>query len=418
VPAERFTGLAAVLDAIRSGDGITQSALVELVGLGRSVVAQRIGELEAAGLVASSGLGPSTGGRAPRRLRLRAEAGFVLGVDIASNELVVGVADLAGAIVATRHEHIDVASGPEEVLAMAERMSSALLGETGARARLWSVGIGLPEPVTFDSRAHIALPTMPEWDRFPLREHLAARLPAPVWIDHRVNLLALGERRVNPLAARSEHMLYVGGGVGMDAAVVVDGRIYRGARGLAGSVGHVAVPGAGDVVCRCGNVGCIDAVVGREALARDARQLAETGQSTALAAVLAENRTIRPIDITRAAEDGDPAAGALLNRVAMIIGGGLATLVNVFNPDLVVVGGGLARAGAHMLVAIREAICRHALAAATRDLQVELSVLDEEIAGVSGAVQFAVGELFSRDQLATLLERLHDHGRATPGLSA
>jgi predicted NBD/HSP70 family sugar kinase len=418
VPAERFTGLAAVLDAIRTGDGITQSVLVERVGLGRSVVAQRISELEAAGLVASGGLGPSTGGRAPRRLRLRAEAGFVLGLDIASNELVVGVADLAGAIVARRHEHIDVARGPDEVLAMAERMSSALLDETGARARLWSVGIGLPEPVTFDKRAHIELPTMPDWDRFPLREHLAALLPAPVWIDHRVNLLALGERRVNPLAARSEHMLYVGGGAAMDAAVVVDGRIYRGARGLAGAIGHVAVPGSSEAVCRCGNVGCLDAVAGGAALARDARLLAETGQSTALAAVLAENRTIRPVDVTRAAEDGDPAARALLNRAAMIIGGGLASVVNVFNPDLVVVGGGLARAGTHVLVAIREAIHRHALAAAARDLRVELSVVDEEIAGVSGAVQFALGELFSRDHLARLLEGMHDQGRAAPGLSA
>jgi predicted NBD/HSP70 family sugar kinase len=213
-------------------------------------------------------------------------------------------------------------------------------------------------------------------------------------------------------------MLYVGGGAAMDAAVVVDGRIYRGARGLAGAIGHVAVPGASEAVCRCGNVGCLDAVAGGAALARDARLLAETGQSTALAAVLAENRTIRPVDVTRAAEDGDPAARALLNRAAMIIGGGLASVVNVFNPDLVVVGGGLARAGTHVLVAIREAIHRHALAAAARDLRVELSVVDEEIAGVSGAVQFALGELFSRDHLARLLEGMHDQGRAAPGLSA
>ena len=113
MPSERFTGLAAVLDAIRSEQGITQPALTERVGLGRSVVAQRVSELESAGLVEPAGLGPSTGGRAPRRLRLRGEAGYVLGVDIATNELLVAVSDLTGNLLATRHEESDVSDGPE-----------------------------------------------------------------------------------------------------------------------------------------------------------------------------------------------------------------------------------------------------------------------------------------------------------------
>src|SRR4051795_3301617 len=117
MPSERFTGLAAVLEAVRSDPGITQPALTDRVGLGRSVVAQRVAELESAGLVASDGLGPSTGGRAPRRLRLRGEAGYVLGVDIATNELLVVVADLAGNLVESRHAQTDVSDGPEAIFA-------------------------------------------------------------------------------------------------------------------------------------------------------------------------------------------------------------------------------------------------------------------------------------------------------------
>ena len=116
MPSERFTGLAAVLDAIRSETGITQPVLTERVRLGRSVVAQRVGELESAGLIAPDGLGPSTGGRAPRRLRLRADAGYVLGIDIATNELLVGLADLAGNLLETRHEESDVSDGPEAII--------------------------------------------------------------------------------------------------------------------------------------------------------------------------------------------------------------------------------------------------------------------------------------------------------------
>jgi predicted NBD/HSP70 family sugar kinase len=411
MPSERFTGLTAVLNAIRSDDGITQPILVERVGLGRSVVAQRVAELESAGLVVSNGLGPSTGGRAPRRLRLRAEAGFVLGADIATTELVVGVADLAGTILATRQEHIDIGDGPEVVLAAAEDLSDTLLDETGARGNLWAVGVGMPEPVAFDKGMPVALPTMPEWDQYLVRKPLAARWPAPVWMDDRVNLLALGERRVNPLAARSEHMLYIGGGASISAAIVVGGHVYRGAKGLAGAIGHTAVPAAADATCRCGNVGCLETVAGGAALARDGRMLAETGQSPALAVVLAEGRAVRPFDITQAAEKGDPAARALLRRSGLLLGEGLAPLVSMLNPDLVVVGGGIARARAHVLAAIREAVYRHSLPAATRELRIEPSAVDEQVAGVTGAVEFALGELFSRDNLPAVLEAGGPAGR-------
>jgi predicted NBD/HSP70 family sugar kinase len=415
MPSERFTGLAAVLDAIRSDAGITQPVLTDRVGLGRSVVAQRVGELESVGLVAPDGLGPSTGGRAPRRLRMRAEAGYVLGVDIATNELLVAVSDLAGNLLATRHEESDVSGGPKAVFAAVERMGDALLDETGARGNLWSVGLGMPGPVAYDGLA-TAMPTMPDWDRFPTRARLAALWAAPVWMDNRVNLSALGERRVNPVAAASCHTIYLGGGESIGAAIVVDGRLFRGARGLAGEIGHVLVPGAGDAPCLCGKVGCLDAVAGRAALVRDGRLLAETGQSEALAAVLAATGTIRPVDITQAADEGDPAARALLHRSGRILGDALATLVSVFNPDMVILGGGMARARAHLLDAIREAIYRRAVPAATRGLLIEPSAVDMEIAGVIGAVQFAVDQIFAAEHLPLWLDERSPAGRPEIGV--
>jgi predicted NBD/HSP70 family sugar kinase len=346
----------------------------------------------------SDELGASTGGRAPRRLRVRAGAGCVLGVDIASHELTVGVADLAGTMHATRHEHIDIGGGPEAILALVGSMGDALMN-----GRLRSVALGMPEAVAFDNGVPVALPTMPEWNRYPVRERLASRWSVPVGMDDRVNLLALGERRVNPLAARSRHMLYVGGGAGVGAAVVADGRVYRGSSGLAGAIGHVTVSGAGEVTCGCGNVDCLEAVVGGVALSRDGRMLAETGRSPALAAVLADRGEIQPVDITRVAEQGDRAARALLDRAGVLLGEGIAALVNAYNPDLVVIGGGIARAGERVLDAVRESVRRHALPAAVRSLRIELSVADEEVAGVTGAVQFALDQVFSAETLPTLL---------------
>jgi predicted NBD/HSP70 family sugar kinase len=255
------------------------------------------------------------------------------------------------------------------------------------------------------------MPTMHDWNRFPTRTRLAGRWAAPVWMDNRVNLSALGERRVNPVAAASQQTIYLGGGEEIGAAVVVDGRIYRGARGLAGEIAHVPVPEASDAVCRCGNSGCLDAVAGRAALVRDARLLAEIGQSRALSSVLARTGTIRPVDVTEAADAGDPAAQALFRRSAQLFGSSLATLVNVFNPDLVILGGGMARASAHLLDTIRETIHRRALPAATEGLRIEPSAVDMEIAGVIGAVQFAVDEIFSPERLSAWLDDRTPVGR-------
>ena len=137
----------------------------------------------------------------------------------------------------------------------------------------------------------------------------------------------------------------------------------------------------------------------------DGRLLAETRRSPALAAVLAATGTIRPIDITIAADKEDAAAQALLQRNARLLGNGLATLVSLFNPDLVILGGGMARARAHLIAAIREAIYRRALPAATQDLKIEPSAVDMEIAGVAGAVQFAVDQAFAPDHLSLWLDR-------------
>jgi predicted NBD/HSP70 family sugar kinase len=390
---DRAAGLAAVLDVIRCEPGITQPLLIERVGLGRSVVAQRVAELERTGLVMWDGLAPSRGGRAPRQLRLRAEAGHVLGVDITANELVVSLADLAGTVVGRRHEDIDVVDGPDAVLQVVERLGDALLDEAGARDTIRGIGIGMPEPVARDRDRGHGVQITSAWSRTTTR--LQSRWGAPIWADDRVNLSALGERRANPLAAASMHTVYLGGGATIGAAIVLDGRIYRGATGVAGAIAHTAVPNAQGVVCRCGNIGCLEAVAGGAALARDGRMLAEVGQSPFLASVLSRTGRIRPVDVTAAAENNDPAARALLHRSAGALGVALAGLVNAFNPDLVLIGGGIARARAHVLAAVREGIYRNAHAAATRDLRIEPAAVDQEVAGVTGAIQFALDGVFS-----------------------
>ncbi|BAL89257.1 putative ROK-family protein [Actinoplanes missouriensis 431] len=380
--SDRINGLAAILAAVRAGAGITQPLLVERVGLGRSVVAQRVAELEAAGLVEGAGFGPSSGGRAPRRLRLCAGRGVVLGIDVGATGLIVGVADLTGRMLASRQRAIDVAAGPKAVLSLAESLAAELLEPR--RIPVWAVGVGVPGPVEFRTGLPIVPPIMPGWDRYPIRRRLRARFGAPVWVDNDVNLMALGELHAGGEPAG--HMLYVRAGLGIGAAIVMDGRLYRGANGSAGDIGHVAIPEGGAIICRCGNIGCLEAVAGGAALVREGRL-----RSPRLAAIPG----LRPHHVVEAAENGDTAARDLLHRTSALLGGTLATLVSFYNPNRLILGGSLAPARDHVLGAIREAIHKRALPLATRDLRIEVATLPEEVSGVTGTAHLALDEVFS-----------------------
>ena len=415
MPAERIDSLGAVLAAIRGHAGMTQPLLTQHVGLGRSVVAARIAELEAAGLVVQAGMGPSTGGRAPRQLRLRAEAGVVVGVDIGATSMEIGLADLAGHVLDHVGEPVDVADGPEAVLSRVEQVIDEVMERNPGIGAIWGVGIGVPGPVEFSSGLPVAPPIMPGWDGYPIRDRFARRFGAPTWVDNDVNLLALGELRTNPGAADVGDLLFVKIGTGIGAGLVSGGRLHRGTNGCAGDIGHVAVAEAEDVVCRCGNTGCLEAVAGGAAVAREGRRLAESGESPGLAAVLAATGGVGTADVLAAAERGDPAARALLANAGRLVGDTLATLVSFFNPGLVVLGGGVVLSGDHVLAAVREAVYRRSLPLATRTLRIEFSTIGHA-AGLAGAVHLVLDELFAPHRLVQWLPQNSPAGR--PELAA
>jgi predicted NBD/HSP70 family sugar kinase len=177
---------------------------------------------------------------------------------------------------------------------------------------------------------------MPRWDGYPVRDRFAARYDVPV--DNEVNVMALGELR-GGLAQGEHDLVYVKIGTGIGAGLISGGRLHRGAQGCAGDVGHVAVVDDASVICRCGNMGCL------EALARDGAAAAAERRSRYLADLLATGAQIDARDVARAADHGDPASVELLTRSGRLMGKMLATLVNFYNPSLILIGGGVAGAG-------------------------------------------------------------------------
>ena len=403
LPDDALDALVTVLDEIRLGQSRSRSELVERTGLGRAIVAQRVGELIDRGLVVEGAVGRSTGGRPPRQLTFRADAGHVLVADLGATSIDVALTSLDGRILGHHDEPARIEAGPEDCLGRVEALFDLLVATTqGIPGRLWGVGIAVPGPVEFETGRPISPPIMPGWDGYPIRERFGARCGAPVWVDNDVNVLALGEWR-SGVAAGHSNVVVVKIGTGIGAGIISDGHLHRGAQGSAGDVGHIQVTDDPAVVCRCGNIGCLEALAGGAALGRAGQAAVEEGRSARLQTAFDQRGTVTAEDVARAASFGDPVAVALLGDAGRRVGSMLASIVNFFNPSLIVIGGGVANSPDQLLAAIRETIYRRSLPLATRDLLVQRSSLGGR-AGVIGASAMVVDQLFARESLARWID--------------
>jgi glucokinase-like ROK family protein len=398
--------LVTILDEVRSGTSRTRPELIASTGLSRAVVAQRSAELCASGLVEEAELGASTGGRAPRILRFRSESGYLLAAELGATSITVALTDLSAGIVDIHEEPSDISAGPHVILERVKALFDELLERHRDRpGQLWGVGIGLPGPVEFSSGRAVAPPIMLGWDQFPVREAFASRYGAPVWVDNDVNVLALGEVRAG-VGRGHDLVVFVKIGTGIGAGIVVNGHILRGAQGCAGDVGHIRVTDDPTAVCRCGKIGCLEELAGGRALGRRGEAAAREGASRILGEVLAAKGSIDAEDVAHASHQGDPVALELITDAGSLVGGVLASLVNFVNPSLIVIGGGVARAGDGLLATIRQTLYARSLPLATRDLLVQRSALDGT-GGVIGVASMVADELFAPHTLNAWLDAGH-----------
>jgi glucokinase-like ROK family protein len=417
LPDESLDALVVVLDEVRFGRSRSRSELVARTGLGRAIVAQRVGELLERGLVIEGDVGPSTGGRPPRQLSFRASAGHVLVADLGATSVDVAVTDLDGRILGHHDEPSLIEAGPDVCLDRVDELFDLLLGTThGIPGPLWGIGIGVPGPVEFQTGKPISPPIMPGWDGYPIRERFATRFGAPVWVDNDVNVLALGEWR-SGIAAGHDDVVVVKIGTGIGAGIISSGRLHRGAQGSAGDVGHIQIVDEPAVICRCGNIGCLEALAGGEAIGRAGAAAALDGRSGRLRTALDQRGVVTAEDVARAASFGDPVAVVLLQDAGRRVGSMLASVVNFFNPSLIVIGGGVANSPDLLLASVRETVYRRSLPLATRELLIQRSSLGG-LAGVIGSSAMVVDQLFSRDAIGAWIEEGDPSGVADVALAA
>jgi predicted NBD/HSP70 family sugar kinase len=372
----------AVLRVIRDAGTLTRAELARRTGLARSTVAQRVDTLLKHGLLHEVGSNDSTGGRPPTALAFNDGHGVVLCADLGVTHSRLAVCDLGGAPLAEVVEDLDISAGPEDVLALVDGLFGTILARAGREpAQVRGIGIGVPGPVAFDRGEPTNPPIMPGWDGFSIPAWFAGRYDAEVLVDNDVNIMALGEHWTH--WRDHAHLLFIKVGTGIGCGIVAKGRIHRGAKGAAGDIGHIRLADH-DEVCRCGNVGCLEAVSGGAALAR---RLTERG---------IEAETSR--DVVRLVKAGDGTATQLVREAGRDLGEVLAGCVNFFNPEVIVIGGDVGQASQQLLAGVRETIFQRSLPLATEELRVVPSRL-EDGAGVIGAAIMAIEKVLAPDAI-------------------
>ncbi|MDQ3694844.1 MAG: ROK family protein, partial [Chloroflexota bacterium] len=345
-----------------------------------------------------------------RQVQFNAKRGSLLVADLGATSIDVGIADLRGHVLRHHSEPADIAAGPERILDRVERLFDEIRAEAAPESGvLCAIGVGVPGPVEFSTGRPVSPPIMPGWDGYGVRERLSGRFGVPVWVDNDVNVMALGEW-AEGTARGYDDVIFIKVGTGIGAGIISHGSLQRGAQGSAGDVGHIQVVADTSVICRCGKIGCLEAVAGGAALGRAAARAAEQSESPLLAEAFARRGALTASDIAVAARHGDAVSIHLLRQAGHHIGQMLATMVNILNPLLIVIGGGVAGVGDILMAGIREIVYGRSLPLATRHLQIRQSTLGER-AGVVGAAAMAIDELFAPHRMAAWIDRGLPAGR-------
>ena len=374
---------------LRDGVPRTRAELAKSTGLARSTVAARVDELMRMGLITAVADAVSTGGRPPSQFALNPSAKVVVAADLGASHANVAITDLTGAILAEASERVEIAQGPEAVLTWLVESAQRLLDETErSSADVAAIGIGLPGPVEHSTGQPVNPPIMPGWDRFDVPAWVQRHFPVAVLVDNDVNISALGERAVAWPGV--DHFLFVKVATGIGAGIVSDGRLQRGAQGIAGDIGHVRVARGVDVPCHCGNHGCLEALASGPAIARTLRDQgveAHTGD-----------------DVVALVKHGSLEAIQAVRQAGRDIGEVLTASVSLLNPSVISIGGSMARVSEHLIAGVREIVYTRSTPLATEHLTIVQSTAASK-AAVIGASILAVEHALSPAGLSTAFAR-------------
>jgi glucokinase len=285
---------------------------------------------------------------------------LIVGVDLGGTQIRAALTDEEGSILRRISCPTLADEGLKPVMG---RIKGAIYGVMGAieRKQLRGIGIVAPGPVALREGIVRGAPNLPGWKNVPLKALMEEEFGLPAVVGNDANLAALAEQRFGAGQGVAD-LIYITVSTGIGGGIIADNRLLLGAEGMAGEVGHQTIEAHGPR-CKCGNIGCLEALAAGPAIARCARELVKTGIGMAIADLVGGDLDkITAKVVNQAAQAGDPVAIELFRQAGFYIGVGIVNLLHLFNPGLIVIGGGVAQAGALLFEPIRATVRERAMA--------------------------------------------------------
>ncbi len=371
---------------------ITRAELSRLSGFSRSTITVNVDKLLQDGILNEEpSLDKDSAKRKNKSLTVNRERGVFVGIELDADLCAIGLCDIMGTLLCETSFPIDYGDGPEAILSQISKNIRYLLTTLENRSnRVLGIGVGLPSPVDFLGGYAVHPAFMPGWHRYPVGKKLSQFFNCPVFVDNEVNTMAFGEAFLSE-QYRGSDLLFIKLGTGIGAGLIVQGSIYRGNSGMSGNIGHMRVDGRTEV-CKCGKIGCLEAISGGGALLKKAEELVQEHKSTILEQRFTTNGQLTINDLQWAIKHHDIATRSLIQESALIIGSTVGSLVIFFDPKAVVLGGSLCDFGPHYIDAIRRAIIKEASPWIKSDFDVSVSQFGDSI-GVIGSAMLCISTL-------------------------
>lgn len=386
-----------ILEVFRTRKTLSRANLAINTGLNPSTVSSIIGELIQENLIRETDLIQIGTGRPGRLLELNPEGGCALGIEVNVDYIEFLITDFAANVLWRQHQVSTPEVGQEAIMTIVSRLAEQASTFIQARkSRLLGVGVGMPGLVDVSSGVLRFAPNL-HWEDVPIRDILAGHFNCPIYVENEANVAALGEYYFG--AVRNvKNFIYLSAGIGLGSGIVIGGKLFRGMSGYAGEAGHMTMDVNGEL-CGCGKRGCWETLAGPRAVEqRVQRSLALGAESVLQDMAHGDLKNIAFEDILQAAKDGDRTAMDALAKVAFYLGIGIANLVNLFDVEVIVLGGILNNASSFMLKDIERVVFENTLAPGREHLRIIPSAHGSD-ACVMGAIALVLDDILHEPAL-------------------
>jgi len=396
--------LQAVLFSLLNEPNLSRGQLAQRTNLSNTTMTNLVSELIEQGLVVESSKAEIADadirpvGRPRTGICLNPNARFVVGVHIGIGTFRLAITNLLNEILFSEMNAFDVAHPAEDVLDQIVTRVEALIAQSGLeRGKILGVGVGASGLVDFQAGVNL-LSTSLNWRNVPVRDYLKEKLGLPVVVDNNVRAMAIGETFFGD-GRNSSSLVFVYGRVGVGAGLTFKGEVYRGNAMGAGEIGHTIMLIHGGDLCRCGNYGCLETLVSEAVIVRQAEEIARQNPAGIMAACFAEQNDTQPIErVFQAGRAGDLQVREMLTERAEYLGLALVNVVNLFNPELILLGGIFSQGEDFFLEQVTQIVKKLSFGGMGQKVRIQATNFGWK-AGVIGAAALALINFFYQQEI-------------------